>query len=463
MLKDSNDKSIKNTSSAAGSDHSEELLGSAPFSVLLLKLCVPTIIIMVVMVVYNMADVFFIGQTGDPNMIAAVSLCGPMFSLLSGVGTLLGSGGCTVISLSLGKGDKSSVRRTSSLCFYGALILGAIFSVIVLFNLDKICLLLGADAATLAYTRAYLMIIAAAAPISMFTNVYTNLIRADGAAAASMAANLTGTVTNIVLDPVFILGFHLGVTGAAAATAIGNVVSAVYLIWFVTSKRKEYSMHLRDLIFRPAVVWPIVSLGLPLAFSTILMSFTQMIANNHMMRYGAIAVAARSVAGRLGMLITMIIMGICMGMQPAISFNFAKGDNARLRKILRNTGATAILTGLILAVFCYLLREPVLLAFIDNEEVLSMGRLMVMPSVLTGPFYALYQLEATYLQSTGRAGYATIASLLNKAILFLPVLFILEALFGMYGIVYTGFAAEVLSVPAAFLLVKLSQIACAAT
>ena len=435
----------------------EKMLAEAPFRTLVLKLCVPTIVIMVVMVVYNMADVFFIGQTGDPYMIAAVSLCGPMFSLLSGIGTLLGSGGCTVISLALGRGDKSAVQRTSSLCFYGALLLGALFSVIVLGGLNRVCVLLGADETTLSYTRDYLIIIAAAAPVTMFTNVFTNLIRADGAASASMAANLAGTVTNIILDPVFILGLHMGVSGAAIATILGNIVSAVYLIFYVTRRRPDYSLRIRDLSLRAENVFPVVSLGLPLAFSTVLMSFTHVIANNRMMQYGAIAVAARSVAGRLGMLATMIIMGICMGMQPAISYSYARGDRARLRSVLKGTGVTAVVLGAAIAAVCWVLREPVLLAFIDSQEVLELGRSMVLPSVLVGPFYALYQLMTTYLQATGRAGYATMASLLNKAILFLPALFVLEALFGMYGIVYSGFAADVLSVPAAYLLVRLSR------
>lgn len=198
----------------------ETMLREGSYRKLFLNLCLPTVIIMIVMVIYNMADIFFIGQAGDPQMIAAVSLCGPLFSVLSGLGTLLGSGGCTAISLALGREERTVIHRITSLCFYGSIVIGTLFLSIILLRLDHMAMLIGADETTLLHTKDYLRIIGMGAPVILFSNVFMNLIRADGAAKASMIANLLGTALNVALDPLFILVFGWGVSGAAFAMII---------------------------------------------------------------------------------------------------------------------------------------------------------------------------------------------------------------------------------------------------
>ncbi len=438
-------------------DKNQEILERGRYTKLLLTLCVPTVIIMLVTVLYNMADIFFIGQTKSEDMIAAVSLCSPLFSILSGLGTLLGNGGCTTISLALGRGDTKSVKNVSALCFYGSLALGGVFMAAALFFLAPICRLLGADEATIGYTENYLRVIAVGAPIMLFSNVFLNLIRADGAARQSMVANLLGTVTNIVLDPIFILTFEMGVTGAAIATVLGNAVSALYIIWYCLKKVNYYSFHPGDLTLKREIAVPVITLGLPMAFSTILMSVSHMISNHLMMDYGSAAMSAASVSGKINMLLSMTAMGICMGMQPAISYNYARGDKNRTREIVKKTALTCVVVGSALTVFCFLFRDTLIKAFIDSERVLTLGRFMLTASLIMGPFYGLYQLCTTYLQATGRADYATFASLLNKGVIFLPVLFLLHALFGLYGIACTAPVTDALSLLAAFLLCKMAE------
>ena len=206
-------------------EKNRKMLEEASFGKLLLNLCLPTILIMLVMVVYNMADTFFIGQTGDPVKIAAISLCAPLFSILSGLGTLLGSGGCTAVSLALGKQENSRIKAYTSLCCYGSLVIGFLFLTFVLIFLTPISLALGADSATLSHTCGYLRIIALGAPVILFNNVFANIIRADGAAKESMIANGLGTLSNIALDALFILVFSWDVAGAALATVLGNAIS----------------------------------------------------------------------------------------------------------------------------------------------------------------------------------------------------------------------------------------------
>ena len=434
-------------------NQNERILREGSFPKLLLQLCIPSIVIMVVMVLYNMADVFFIGKLGDPYMIAAVGLAGPVFSILSGFGTLFGSGGCTVISLALGGNDRQRARQASAICFYGALIFGVIYAVLVLSFLRPICSILGADAATMDYTYSYLRVITIFAPISIFSNVFLNLIRADGAAKESMVANVLGTVTNIVLDPLFILVFRWGVSGAALATGLGNIVSSIVILRYMHSNADLYSIHLSDAKWKKDIVISVFTLGLPMAFSTILMSVSSILSNHLLVSYDSIAVAAQGVAGKIGMLNSMIAMGICIGMQPAISYHYASGNRERTVEILKKTCLTTVSTGVLISAFSFLFRDTILTAFIDDPKVIAIGRVALLASVAVGPVYGIYQMATTYFQSTGQAGYATVCSLLNKGLIYIPVLFLLKQVFGMYGILFTGAVTDGLSLLAAVLMV----------
>lgn len=430
---------------------SQKILESASFPKLLLNLCLPTVIIMVVMVVYHMADTFFIGQTGDPAKIAAISLCAPLFSILSGLGTLLGSGGCTALSLALGRKETSRIKAFTSLCCWGSLLIGILFMAVLLIAMKPISTVLGADAETLVYTTDYLRIIALGAPLILFNNVFANIIRSDGAAVESMIANGLGTLSNILLDALFILVFSWDVAGAALATVIGNAISCIYLFYYVVKKQPAFSLHPKYLSLKKDILVPVITLGLPLACSTLLMSCSSMISNRLMVGYGSVALAAQGVAGKIGMLISMIAMGICMGIQPAISYNFAAGNSKRTRMILRNTGIFTVIVGTILTVACFFARNTIVAAFIDNDQVIAYGQIMVLASLVTGPFYGLYQLCQTFLQSTGKASYATLAALLDKGIYFIPILFLMDRLFGLYGIAFTGAVTLVFSLATAAL------------
>lgn len=423
----------------------EQLLQKGSFMQMVTNLCVPTIVIMLVMVIYNMADTYFIGKTGDPSKIAAVSLCGPIFSILSGLGTLLGSGGCTAVSLALGKKEYNKIKSYTSLCCYGSLAIGLIFSVAVLTNLKGISTAIGANADTLEYTGTYLRILALGGPVILFGNVFNNLIRADGSAKQAMISNGLGTIVNIILDPLLILGFEMGVAGAAAATVTGNIISFLYLFWYIKKKQTVFSLSIRDLSLKKEIVLPIVSLGLPLACSTIMMSFSHMFMNHILAGYGSVTVAASGVAGKVSMVVSMVAMGVCMGLQPAISYNYGAGEYSRMYRIMRNLGIMTIIVGSILTAGCLIGKRYLVAMFIEHDEVIRLGEEMVVASMLMGPFYGLYQLCTTFLQSTGKASYATVVALLDKGIIYLPMLFGLNALFGLNGVIYTAPFTDMLS------------------
>ena len=433
----------------ASSMNNEEMLRSGSYRTLVMKLCVPAILIMLVMVLYHMADVFFIGQTGDANKVAAVTLASPLFSVLSGLGVLLGNGGCTAASLALGKGDYGKIKNISAFAIWGAILIGVVFGVVVLSLMEPVCRLLGTNADTKAFTAEYLQVIAFGAPVIMLTNVVPALIRADGSTTDSMIGNMLGTVLNIVLDPLLITTFNMGVRGAAIATVAANVVSLLYFVYFMRTKGKIYSASPRQVSLKKEIILPVLSLGLPMSIATILGSVSGTVANNLMMGYGAVAVSGNSVAGRIGQLISMTVMGICMGMQPAISFNYSAKNKMRLIEILKKTTGLAVIAGTVLSLLCLLFRDQLLNAFLNDPNVLVIGRVCLLASIVIGPFYGFYQICTTYLQASGKSRPAIIVSLLEKGLIYIPMLLIMKFAFGMYGIVFAGTVTTVLSAAAA--------------
>ena len=423
----------------------EEMLRSGKYPALVGKLCVPAILIMLVMVLYHMADVFFIGQTGDPNKVAAVSLASPMFSILSGLGVLLGNGGCTAISLSLGRSEYDRIRKISAFAIWGAIVIGFVFLAVVLPLMSPICALLGANKDTGAFTAEYLRIIALGAPFIMLANVVPALIRADGSTTDSMIGNMLGTVLNIALDPLLISVLHMGVAGAAVATVAANIASLCYYVFFLRTKGRIYSASPKDISLKKDIIWTVVSLGLPMSCATVLGSVSGTIANNLMMQYGSIALAGQSVASRIGQLISMTVMGICMGMQPAISYNYSAKNFKRLTEILWKTTGLAVVAGTVLSALCLVFRDQLLNAFLDNPDVLEIGRICLLASIVIGPFLGFYQISTTYLQASGKSKQAIIVSLLEKGVVYIPVLFLMSWLLRMYGIIYAATVTTVIS------------------
>ncbi len=433
-------------------DKNQKMLAQGSFGELLLRLSLPAVILMIVMVIYNMADTYFIGQTGDPNKISAISLSMPVFTVLSAFGTLFGNGGATYISIALGRGDTGVTKKASAFCLAGGLVVGLLGFAIVFFFTEPIALLLGAEENTLDLTVTYLKIFAFAAPFVLLTQSYGGIMRSDGDAISGMIANMTGSILNIVLDAVLILALHLDVAGAALATVISNIVSFVMILTVILRQKPHLVPAKGD--FRPQwkIASSILTLGLPMTCSTLLGSISGTIQNRLMIAHGSVALAAQGVAGKVGMLITMLLMGFCMGMQPAISYNYGRADLPRLRKIIVNMSVFTFLLGTVMTVLCYLTKDRMVALFIDNAEVIAYGQIFVFAAIVISPVYGIYQLCQTFLQATGKAAYAIFTSMLDKGIVFIPVLFIMDRLAGANGIAFAHAVTMVFSLAIGLLL-----------
>lgn len=421
----------------------EKMMKEAPVWKLLMTMSLPVIVIMIVNVLYNMADVFFMGQTGETMQVAAISLAGPAFNIFTGMGTLFGSGACTAIAMALGKGERDRVKYYSSFCVWGSVAVGVVLTAAMLLFMDPLLALMGATSETAGYASTYLTIVALGSPFMMFGGALGNAIRADGSSGKVMVIGLIGTFTNIALDPLFILVFRWGIAGAAIATVLGNVVTSV-LSYLHVRKSDCFSCSIRHFTLQKDVSLRTLGFGLPMAAGTVLMCFSGMFSNQLLVKYGNIAVAANGVSGKAGMLTGMIVMGVCMGIQPAISYAYGAGDQKRLRKIVLGTGIVSTLLSTALGAGFLLGREAFVTAFLDDPQVLEFGKLMML-SLIASPVGGVYQLCSVYLQGTGKVSYATLTALLQKGIIFVPVLYLMEAAFGLMGLVFAGAVTDVLS------------------
>ena len=406
---------------------------------LLLQLSIPSVLTTLIMLLYNLADVFFIGQLQDRTQVAAVSLCSPIFSLVSSLGMLFGNGGCIRCATLLGKKDHDSVRSVSSFCFWGGLVTGVLLSFCMTLFLPRTLTLLGASEQTGTPARGYLSVMVSGIPLMLFCQSISALLRSDGEVRMPMYGNMIGSVSNILLDPLLILVMGRGVRGAAEATIIANALNALWLIMLLYRKRGLFSVSLKDLKLRWDVTGGVLLLGLPMMINTLLTSFSGVLNNRFLTGYGDLFLAANGVSSKLRMILSMLIMGICLGIQPAISYYHGAKDRARMKNILRVTLLCTTAIGIALSIGFYVFRDGLISLFINDPEVIKYGSIMVIGSMIAGPLHGILQLSISYLQGTGSVTMATGFSLFRQLIHIL-LLALMNAAFGFMGLVFSSSA-----------------------
>ncbi len=408
-------------------------------------MAVPSLLTIVIMIFYNLADMFFIGQLGDTAKLASVSVISPVFNIIMAFATMIGVGGSTVIANAVGAGDKEKAGNISSLCFYSAIILGVIVMILLLMFRRPLLGILGTKPEMWKDSETYLLLLSCGTVFMLIPAAMGMLVRAEGAVKEGMFGNLAGTLTNILLDPLFILVFGWGVAGAAIATVIGNIVSTCYYIIYVKRHAAVLSLEPGR---TPAVameIFPIMALGLPNAASTVLSGFSATFSNNLLSLHGTDAIAAAAAAGKSSMLISMVQMGVCMGIQPLMAYNYGSKNLARLKEVLQKT---ALLTGCIgigTMLLCFILRHPIISLFLKEEAAAAMGVQYMLYVMAGAPFLGLVYLSTNYLQATKKAGSAVIVSLLRQGLLLIPLLYLMHAIAGFTGLAAAHMISDIVS------------------
>ena len=397
------------------------------------KMAIPAMISIVVMIFYNMADMFFVGQLGDTAQVAAVSLVGPVFTLMMAIGTMIGGGGCVLIAKTLGEKDGERVKLYSSLCCWGSVVFGILFAMIVLLFADPLLGFLGANEDTWEHAKRYLSVLALGAPVMIFANTFGSTVRSEGAIKEGMLGNLIGTVINIVLDPVFILVLKLGVSGAAVATVLGNAAAVASYLFYILKRSKNLTLNPAYARRNPWEIRKILVLGLPNMVNSTLAGFAGAFANRLLVKYGTDSVAAMAAAGKSTMVIAMIQMGICMGVQPMLAYCYGDKNLPRIRETLIKLSVLTITIGSAVTLFCLLNSRAIIEMFLKEEEALALGQRIVKLLLISGPFLGLYYIGTNFLQASGNAMLSTVVSTLRQGILLIPLLYAMNAFFGVTG------------------------------
>lgn len=413
---------------------------------LIAKNGIPSMLTMVIVIIYNLADTFFVGQTHNDMMVAAVSVAAPIFTLLITIGTLIGSGGCSIISRAMGSNDKEISKQTSSFCFYVSILIGIIFALLLLIGCEPILYLIGATDNTIYLASIYLRIIAIGSPFIIFSNTMANVIRADGAAKESMIGNMIGTVINIILDPIMILLLNFGIAGAAVATVIGNICACIYYVIFLHKKNSDIiSYSIADFTWNRKISLPVFSIGLPGALGNLLMSVSNIIMNLFLVPYGDGAVAAMGVAMKVGMIVAMLQMGLCMGVLPILAYNFGSNNIKRVKETIFKTGTVCIILGSVMTICCFIASHFLVSAFVTDKAIIDLGVKMVKAIILSGPILGIYFLTTNIMQAAGKSLIPTIVSLSRQGIIYIPCLILFNTLLGLDGLIYTQAVSDILA------------------
>ena len=379
--------------------------------------------------VYNLADTFFIGQTKNAYMVAAVSVATPAFLFFMAVGMLFGIGGTSLISRMLGEGNSDKAKNTSSFCFWTGLSIGIFAMILIWIFVTPICRVIGASDDTLDYATQYLRIVAIGIPFLIVGNSFSNIIRAEGHAKTAMMGMIIGNMMNIILDPVMILGFGWNVAGAAVATVIGNIGAALFYGYHLLSKNTMLSIHLRDYRAGRGIAMGVFAIGIPASLNSILMSTSNIVVNNLMRNYGDMAVAGLGVAMKVNMIVVMLLIGLGSGIQPLLGYCYGAGNKKRYMDVLKFSLCLAFGLSLIMTVVCYCGAGPLVKAFLEDSSAFEYGMSFARIYIYSGPIMGILFVLMNAIQSTGAALPALILSVSRQGLLYLPILFAFSRIF----------------------------------
>ncbi len=402
----------------------------APVPKAVISNIVPSIISMLMVLVYNLADTFFIGQTKNAYMVAAVSVATPAFLFFMAVGMLFGIGGTSLISRLLGQGEEKKARNTSAFCFWTGLGIGVIAMVLILLFAEPICRVIGASDDTIEYAAQYLEIVAIAIPGLIVSNSFSNIIRAEGNPKTAMAGMIIGNMMNVVLDPVMILFFRWNVAGAAIATVLGNVFSAGFYIAHLVSKKAMLSIRPGDYRAGSGIALGVMAIGIPASLNSVLMSASNILINNRMARFGDMAVAGLGVAMKVNMIVVMLLIGLGTGIQPLLGYCYGAGNRRRYTAVLKFSTALAFGLSMVMTAVCYFGAGPLVQAFLEEPEAYDYGIAFARTYIYSGPVMGILFVFINAIQSTGAAIPSLILSVSRQGLLFIPILTLFEYVFG---------------------------------
>ena len=426
-----------------------ELFETMPIPKAVMQMSVPTVISSLVMVIYSLADTFFVGFLNDPVQNAAVTLAAPVLLAFNAVNNLFGVGSSSMISRALGVKDYETAKKSSATGFYCALVSALLFSLTYTLLRTPALTLLGADDVTRKATADYLMwTVSFGAVPSILNVVMAYMVRSEGASLHASIGTMSGCVLNIILDPIFIMpwGLDMGAAGAGLATFISNCMAFTYFIILTIAKRKNTYVCIRPNMVskRRKVIFGIAAVGIPSAIQNLLNVTGMTILNNFTAGFGSDAVAAMGIAQKVNMIPLQIALGISQGIMPLIGYNYTAKNYARMKGFL--TFTTKIVLGLMSAVtvLYFIFSKQMTGFFIDTQSVVDYSSKFLQGMCICLPFICMDFMAVGVFQSCGMGKKALVFAILRKIIFEIPLLYLLGHIFPLYGLAWAQTIAEII-------------------
>ena len=429
-----------------------EMMEKGPVTKSIIRLALPTMMGMVVQMVYNTTDTYFIGQTQDPLLVAGISLVMPLFFLIQALGNIFSIGSASLISRLLGAKRLEDAKKASAVSFYTTIMLGAFITLSLLILKDPLLHLIGTSDATYDSAKSYFSIIALFS-IPMVLNVsLAGQIRSEGATTKAMIGMIIGLGVNIVLDPIFILTLNMRAAGAAWATIIGAICSVTYyIIYFL---RKQSILSISPRYFKPSktIYVETLKIGGPAALSHIVMSVTSMLNNIVAASFGDYIVASAGVYLRVGSLCLMLLMGLTQGYMPFAGYNYGAKNYKRLLSGVKSTAIMSTVLACAFAVLFLLFGSSIIRFFINDPQVVETGTWLLHALTIAMPFVGIQLTLMVTFQALGKSVNAMIITLGRQFLFYLPLLYTLPRIFGLGGYVFAQPIADILTTVIAIIL-----------
>lgn len=408
-----------------------------------IKLALPVVLSMMMSLVYNMVDTYFIALTDVKELVAGVSLVVPIFTMMIAFGDIFGIGGSSLISGLFGEKRDEEAKRVSAFCVWGAIGFGIIVSIILLLFRGQILAALGTDEATLKYARDYYNWIAIGAAAIIFGLVPSNILRTEGLAAQAMAGSIIGSVANIVLDPVFIFVLKQGAAGAAIATVIANLIADAYYIYAIARKAKRLSVSPSFVKISGKMIGNIFVIGIPASITNLMQSFMIMMTNHYLLPYGNDKIAAMGIALKANMITALILVGFAFGGQPLIGYNYGSKNSKRLKEILKFSYISAMVLGLVFTAVMCIFAPEIIGIFMQDDAIITNGAMMLRFQQAGMVFMSITLVSTCVCQSVGSAAGSFALSISRQGVLYVIVLFIMQAAFGYQGVLMSQMVADI--------------------
>ena len=427
----------------------------------IMTIALPSILGQLILVIYNMADTFFVGLTGKDEMITAVTVCMPAFMFISAISNLFGIGGASVISRALGKNNIERAKHASSFAVWGCISVTIIYSLLAfIFRNTFVDLLGGKDTIVHSNSLDYLIvaIVICGLPTALNT-LFSHLLRSQGMSVHASIGIGLGGILNVLLDPLFmfvILDPTRAALGAAIATGISNIVALVYYILLFVILKGKLIVSIRPSkdIFGEAIPKNVIKIGIPACLMTLCENISYAILDNLMYGVGeAIEIglgkatqAGVGVAKKINMLAHSIVRGMTQGVLPLIGYNKSSGNRKRMRAVVLTSGAISLIIATICMVVSLVFSRELVSLFIQNETTgsLEYGAKFLKILCLGAPFSAIAYTVISFFQAVGKAWRSLILALLRKGILDIPLMFILKGTIPTYGIVWATPIADII-------------------